>query len=171
MDVGLGGAVTEKLLYILEKNIALMEACEVTYQQWQHEPILDFETDERVGRRLGWTATPTKSLFLTFKQGGYALLLTHRDARLDSKSIRALMGKRPSIASDEAMINHLGCVPGAVCPFGMPPDVPLIVDKSLLSFTELMYTPGPPEYTFAFPASQLPTLLDALPNPVFHLPQ
>ncbi|PKF51675.1 YbaK/EbsC family protein [Enterovibrio nigricans] len=154
---------------MLESNIALMVRCGVAYQSWQHELILDFETDERVGHQLGWTATPTKSLFLSFKNGEYALLLTHRDARLDSKKVKALIGKRPSIASDDEMIAQLGCVPGAVCPFGIPESITLIVDDVLFSFDALMYTPGPPEYTFAFDANCLSRLLAALPNPVLQL--
>ncbi|MDD1782946.1 YbaK/EbsC family protein [Enterovibrio sp. ZSDZ35] len=161
--------MTQSLERILERNVALMAQCSVAYQSWQHEPILDFATDERIGIELGWQATPTKSLFLSFKNGEYALLLTHRDARLDSKKTKALMGKRPSIATDEEMIAQLGCVPGAVCPFGMPSSIPLIVDEVLFSFEELMYTPGPPEYTFAFEANCLSRLLSALPNPVLIL--
>lgn len=161
--------MAQTLDVILQKNIDLMVQCKVDYRQWRHEPILDFATDETVGKRFGWTATPTKSLFLTLKKGGHALLLTHRDARLDGKKVKAVIGQRPSIASDEEMIANLGCVPGAVCPFGMPQAIPLIVDNQLRSFEELMYTPGPPEYTFAFPARSLDVLLDALPNPVFRL--
>ncbi|NGO00075.1 YbaK/EbsC family protein [Grimontia sp. S25] len=161
--------MAQTLNEILQKNISLMTQCGVSYQEWQHEPILDFATDEIVGTRLGWTATPTKSLFLKFKKGGHALLLTHRDARLDSKKIKALVGQRPSIASDEEMLESLGCVPGAVCPFGMPDHIPLIVDSVLFDFESLMYTPGPPEYTFAFAVRDLSALLGALPNPVYHL--
>ncbi|WP_407331307.1 YbaK/EbsC family protein [Enterovibrio sp. 27052020O] len=163
--------MSQTLEEIMKKNIALMTACDVAYQQWEHEPILDFDTDERVGARLGWMATPTKSLFLSFKSGGYALLLTYKEARLDSKKVKGIMGKRPSIASNEDMIATLGCVPGAVCPFGLPDHIPLLVDDTLFGFDELMYTPGPPEFTFAFAAKDLPILLSALPNPVHLLSQ
>ncbi|MBE1276935.1 YbaK/EbsC family protein [Enterovibrio baiacu] len=160
----------EALNDIFQRNVSLMEACGVTYEQWQHEPILDFDTDLRVGEQLGWTATPTKSLFLRFKSGDFALLLTHKNARLDTKRVKALMGQRPSIASDDEMIAAIGCVPGAVCPFGLPEDIHVILDESLLSFESLMYTPGLPEFTFAFPAAHLTALLDALPNPILRLP-
>lgn len=170
MDVEPGGKMAQTLETILQKNIALMQACQVEYEEWQHEPILDFATDDIVGARLGWTATPTKSLFLNLKKGGHALFLTHRDARLDGKKIKALIGQRPSIATDEEMVAALGCVPGAVCPFGMPSHIPLIVDDTLFGFSSLMYTPGPPEYTFAFAVERLPALLAAMPNPVYRLP-
>ncbi len=160
----------EALNDIFQRNVSLMEACGVNYKQWQHEPILDFDTDLKVGERLGWTAAPTKSLFLRFKSGDFALLLTHKNARLDTKRVKALMGQRPSIASDDEMIAAIGCVPGAVCPFGLPEDIHVILDESLLSFDSLMYTPGLPEFTFAFPAAHLTALLDALPNPILRLP-
>ncbi|MDD1791846.1 YbaK/EbsC family protein [Enterovibrio sp. ZSDZ42] len=156
----------ETLNDILQRNISLFEGCGVAYQQWQHEPILDFTTDEEVGKRLGWTATPTKSLFLKFKSGEHALLLTHKEARLDSKKIKAAVGKRSSIASDDEMIREIGCVPGAVCPFGIPTSIPLLIDEALFGFESLMYTPGPPNYTFAFSAKDLPVLLSALANPI-----
>ncbi|WP_028022947.1 YbaK/EbsC family protein [Enterovibrio calviensis] len=151
---------------IFQRNVSLLDACGVDYQQWKHEPILDFATDEQVGKRLGWTATPTKSLFLSFKSGEHALLLTHKNARLDSKKVKATIGKRPSIASDDEMIRVLGCVPGAVCPFGVPASVPVLVDEALFGFESLMYTPGHPDVTFAFAAKDLPVLLSALTNPI-----
>ena len=160
----------ETLKDIFQRNVSLMKACGVTYEQWQHEPILDFDTDLRVGERLGWTAMPTKSLFLRFKSGDFALLLKHKNARLDAKRVKALMGQRPSIASDDEMMAAIGCVPGAVCPFGLPESIHVILDESLLTFESLMYTPGLPEFTFAFPAANLMALLDALPNRILRLP-
>lgn len=150
--------------------ISLFERAEVPFQRWQHEPILDFATDARLAEALGWQAAPTKSLFLRCRDGRHALLLTHRDSRLDSRRVKALLGSRPSLCSDEEMSEVTGCLPGAVCPFALPAHIPLLVDPALLSHDELMFTPGLPEWTFAFASTKLPTLLNALPNPVSWLP-
>lgn len=141
----------------------------VQYAEWQHEPILDYATDARLATEFGWTAQPTKSLFLRCKNGMYALLLTHRDHRLDSKKMKLLLGQRSSICSDSEMSQMTGCVTGAVCPFALPSLVPIVVDKALLCMDEIMFTPGLPERTFAFAAGELPLLLAALPNQVHWL--
>ncbi|WP_414931862.1 YbaK/EbsC family protein [Vibrio europaeus] len=158
-----------KLDAIYQFNKQLLEQLNVDYQEWQHEPILDFATDERVAEQLGWTGTHSKSLFLKLKGSGYALLLTDKDSRLDTKGIKALTGKRPSIVSNEEMIEQIGCVPGAVCPFGLPTEVEIIVDSKLYQHDEILYTPGKPEVTFGIPANQLKTVLSSLENKVLEM--
>ncbi len=158
-----------KLEAIYQFNKQLLGQLNVDYQEWQHEPILDFETDERIARELGWTGTHSKSLFLKIKDSGYVLLLTDKDSRLDTKSIKALTGKRPSIVSNEEMIEQIGCVPGAVCPFGLPKEVAIIVDRRLFQQQEILYTPGKPEFTFGIPANRLKVVLNALENRILEM--
>lgn len=152
------------------QNIALFNETGVDFQEWQHEPILDFETDARIAEALGWSAAPTKSLFMKIKGGGNCLLLTHRDSRLDSKLVKQVLGKRVSVCSNNEMIEAIGCEPGAVCPFGLPEQVTLLIDPVLYQHNELMFTPGKPNITFAFATKQLDKLLAALPNQVIALP-
>ncbi|NOH80193.1 YbaK/EbsC family protein [Vibrio sp. RE86] len=158
-----------KLEEIYQFNQKLLKHLNVNYQEWQHEPILDFATDEKVAQELGWTGTHSKSLFLKLKGAGYALLLTDKDSRLDTKGVKALTGKRPSIVSNEEMIEQIGCVPGAVCPFGLPADIEIIVDSRLYQHQELLYTPGKPEVTFGIPANQLKNILSMLENKVLEM--
>ncbi|PAU38345.1 DNA-binding protein [Vibrio coralliilyticus] len=159
----------ERLDHIYQYNLDLLQQLEVRYEEWRHEPILDFATDVRVAEQLGWTGTHSKSLFLKLKGGGYALYLTHKDARLDSKAIKQVLGKRPSICSDEEMIEQLGCVPGAVCPFGIPEHIEIVVDSTLYQHSEILYTPGHPELTIGIAGSSLPKLLQAIPNSVIEM--
>lgn len=155
---------------IYQTNINLFNQADVPYQAWQHEPILDFETDARIANELGWTASPSKSLFMKIKGGGHCLLLTHRDSRLDSKLVKQVVGKRVSVCSNDEMVAATGCVPGAVCPFALPEEVILLVDPVVYLHQELMYTPGKPDYTFAFETKHLDALLTTLPNQVIRLP-
>ncbi|WP_394127926.1 YbaK/EbsC family protein [Vibrio hepatarius] len=159
----------DKLETIYQFNKGLLQSLSVDYQEWQHEPILDFVTDEKVAKELGWTGTHSKSLFLKLKGAGHALLLTDKDSRLDSKGIKALTGKRPSIVGNDEMTKAIGCVPGAVCPFGLPSHIPIIVDRSLFSSKELLYTPGKPDFTISLPSSRLMDILQALENPIIEM--
>ncbi|KJY83547.1 DNA-binding protein [Vibrio galatheae] len=158
-----------KLEEIYQFNKRLLEQLNIDYQEWQHEPILDFETDERIAKELGWSGTHSKSLFLKLKGAGYALLLTDKDSRLDSKGVKARTGKRPSIVSNEEMTEKIGCVPGAVCPFGLPTEIDIIIDTQLYQHSEILYTPGKPDVTFAIPAAQLPAVLNQLDNQVLEM--
>lgn len=159
----------ERLEQIYQYNVDLLQQLEVNFEEWRHEPILDFATDVRVAEQLGWTGTHSKSLFLKLKGGGHVLYLTHKDARLDSKAIKQVLGKRPSICSDEEMIALLGCVPGAVCPFGIPEHIEIVVDSALYQHAEILYTPGHPELTIGIAGSSLTKLLQAIPNSVIEM--
>lgn len=75
-----------------------------------------------------------------------------------------------SICSNEEMIAAIGCEPGAVCPFGLPENITLIIDPVLYGFDEIMYTPGKPTSTFSFAGADLDSLLALLPNPQIQLP-
>ena len=70
------------------------------HQRYQHEPILDYATDERVRARFGWQAVFSKTLFLKFKDGRFALLLTYQGGRLDNKTVKAALGAKPSICTE-----------------------------------------------------------------------
>ncbi|PNO54304.1 DNA-binding protein [Aeromonas caviae] len=140
------------------------------YQRFEHEPILDYATDERVKARLGWQAEFSKTLFLKFKDGRFALLLTHRDGRLDSKAVKAALGAKPSICTADEMQTEIGCLPGAVCPFLPRADIPLLVDPVLMNHHAFTWTPGHPEQTFLLETIHLAGLLARLPCDVSYLP-
>ena len=161
--------MSERLKTIYKDNIALLKKAGVPWQSWEHEPILDYEADSRVAKELNWTAEPTKSLFLRLKDGRYCIFLTHRDTRLDSKAVRALIGSRPSICSNEQMQERTGCVPGAVCPFGLDDDVVLVIDRTLTDHPDILWTPGLPEITFAIAGADLVPVAEHLQSPVHWL--
>ncbi|MDB2384734.1 YbaK/EbsC family protein, partial [Endozoicomonas sp.] len=137
---------------IYQNIVRLFDKAKISFQSWDHESIIDFETDARIAEALGWTAEPTKSLFLKLKDGRHLIFLTHRDHRMDSKKIKQLLNSRPSMCRNEQIETTLGCVPGAVSPFGHSDNILLVIDRQLLTYNELMFTPGHPELTFAFAA-------------------
>ncbi len=154
---------------IYQTNIKLLNQCDIAFNEWKHEPITDTETDDRVMAELKITGALTKSLFLKIKGGGFALFLTDKRKRLNSKLIKSVLGKRVSICSDEEMIEQIGCIPGAVCPFGLPEHIQLVVDTDLYDSDELLYTPGYPTGTIGIPGPSLPMLLTHLPNLVHEI--
>ncbi|WP_339010908.1 YbaK/EbsC family protein [Aeromonas popoffii] len=143
---------------------------ELPHQRYQHEPILDYATDERVRACLGWQAVFSKTLFLKFRDGRFALLLTHQEGRLDNKAVKAALGAKPSICTAEEMQAEIGCLPGAVCPFLPRADIPLLVDPQLMDHHAFTWTPGHPEQTFLLETTHLARVLEQLPCQVSYLP-
>mgnify|MGYP002508862565 CR=1 FL=1 len=66
-----------------------------------HEPILNYETAERVDKELGLTGTETKTLFLKGKSNNYYLFITLSDVRMDSKVLKSLFGEKVSLVNGE----------------------------------------------------------------------
>lgn len=112
----------------------------------------------------------SKTLFLKFKDGRFALLLTHQGGRLDNKAVKAALGAKPSICTAEEMQAEIGCLPRAVCPFLPRADIPLLVDPQLMEHHAFTWTPGHPEQTFLLETAHLAQVLEQLPCLVSYLP-
>lgn len=50
-----------------EDVLALLHKTNASYEKFEHEPVLDYETDRIVRERLGLQGTPSKSLFFEIK--------------------------------------------------------------------------------------------------------
>ncbi|MDR4241420.1 DNA-binding protein, partial [Bacillus mycoides] len=50
-----------------EDVLSLLHKTNASYENFEHEPLLDYETDRIVRERLGLQGTPSKSLFLKSK--------------------------------------------------------------------------------------------------------
>ena len=65
-----------------EDVIALLHKTNASYEKFEHEPVLDYETDGSC-ERLGLQGTPSKSLFLKSKSGDYYVFFTLEGTRLN----------------------------------------------------------------------------------------
>ena len=57
-----------------EDVLALLHKTNVSYEKFEHEPVLDYETD-RIVRETWLTRHSSKSLFLKSKSGDYYVFL------------------------------------------------------------------------------------------------
>ncbi|MCY1546972.1 Aminoacyl-tRNA editing domain protein [compost metagenome] len=130
--------------------------------------MLDYPTAHAVRQRFGLRGVESKSLFLRLKDGTYAMLVTLEGARADWPRLKALLGTRPSVASDEELVRLTGCVPQCACPLGHAEEIVLLVDEAIFQHDYLIYSPGPPERTLEVATADLARLLPQLPNRVLH---
>ena len=63
-----------------EDVLALLHKTNVSYEKFEHEPVLDYETDRIVRERLGLQGTPSKSLFLKSTSGNFTCFYVRRNS-------------------------------------------------------------------------------------------
>jgi len=158
------------LQQLCQRNLELLQRLDIAHRLVEHEPVLDYSSAHAVRQRFGLRGVESKSLFLRFGAERYAMLVTLEGARADWTRLKALLGSRPRIASDEELIEHTGCVPMCACPFGHDTRITLLIDRAVLACDFLLYSPGPPELTLEVPGGELPRLLAALPNAQLEYP-
>ncbi|HKX54765.1 MAG TPA: YbaK/EbsC family protein, partial [Xanthomonadales bacterium] len=81
---------------------------------------------------------------------------------------KAVLGARPSIASDEELVALTGCVPQCACPLGHAAAITLVFDDAIFQHEYLLFSPGPPERTLEVSTADLARLLPTLPNRVLN---
>ena len=80
---------------------------------------------------------------LAFRVGETAMLLVSRgDARLDNARTKAELGGRPRMLDAEATLALTGHAVGGVCPFGLATDLPVLCDRSLLTYETVFPAAG-----------------------------
>ncbi|WP_459501693.1 YbaK/EbsC family protein [Bacillus sp. C1] len=149
-----------------EEIISLLHKTNASYEKFEHEPVLDYETDRIVRERLGLQGTPSKSLFLKSKSGAYYVFFTLEGTRLERNEMKELTGERLSICSPNELREKTGCIPGCVAPFGYSQDVTIIVDHSIYVYEKILITPGVPEFTIELSTAELKKILSTCHNTV-----
>ena len=83
-----------------------------------------------------------KTLAVRIKGGGILVLVTKGTARLDNAKFKAQFGAKPIFIRKDECLAMTGHPPGGVCPFGLPPDLPVYLDQSLREFDRLFPAAG-----------------------------
>ncbi|GGV10409.1 YbaK/EbsC family protein [Streptomyces spectabilis] len=138
----------------------------VDFAPHAHEPVMDYETAAQVRERFHLTGAETKSLFLRGKSGRHTMFVSVEGRRLDTAKARAALGEKFSIAPGAELKAVTGCEPGCAVPFGLPPQVTLLIDSALGHEPRLIFSPGPPTETIEVSATDWVALVSKTDNPV-----
>ena len=105
-----------------------------------HEPILDYETAEKVDKELGWEGTESKTLFLKGKSGKYYLFITLASERMDSKLLKSYVNEKVSMVPKDEMVETTNMEPGCMTPFGFDTSIieSIIIDPIVFKEKELI---------------------------------
>ncbi|KAA0763967.1 YbaK/EbsC family protein [Bacillus sp. SH5-2] len=154
-----------------EDVLALLHKTNVSYEKFEHEPVLDYETDRIVRERLGLRGTPSKSLFLKSKSGDYYVFFTLEGSRLNRGEMKEITEESLSLCSPDELREETGCTPGCVAPFGYSQHVTIIVDRAIYAYDKILITPGVPEFTIELSTEELKKILLTCPNTVLEYKQ
>ena len=103
----------------------------------------------------------TKNLFLKDRKDNFFLITVGEDADVDLKQIHHLIGasSRVSFGKPEALMEHLGVIPGAVTAFGLINDerglVKFVLDSTLMEHATINAHPLTNEATTSIAAEDL----------------
>ncbi len=68
------------------KNI--LKENHITFEEYDHEPILSFEKAKEIREKLQYTGVESKSLFIKDRSGNYYIFVTTEGKKLDPKTIK-----------------------------------------------------------------------------------
>src|SRR3989344_9666150 len=94
---------------LYENNIKLLKSLNVKFKECTSEPVLSYETAEKVRKEFGLTGTESKSLFLKAKDGKYYMFVSVEGKRADFEKIKDKLGVKISVASQEELKSQTGC--------------------------------------------------------------
>ena len=153
---------------LYKQNIALLQSAGIEYREFDHEPVLSYEKAAQIRQRFNLSGVESKSLFLKLKDDRYCMFISVEGKRFDPNRLRALLGSKSKICSDQELNEVTGCVPKCACPFGHPAEIMQIIDNEIFDSDRFIYSPGPPEKTIEIKTEDIGQLVSTGPNKVFY---
>ena len=116
----------------------------------------DTSTAELAALALGTTPGQIAKTLCFLADGSPVLIVACGDRKIDSKKFgRAIGVKKIKMADAESVEKATGFRPGGVCPFALPQDVPIYLDKSLFDYDVTYIAAGTPHSALPIEAEQL----------------
>ncbi|MGL5257419.1 MAG: YbaK/EbsC family protein [Proteocatella sp.] len=152
---------------IYNNIVSLMKNLDISYEEYEHEPILDYEKAKELAAVFKWEGTESKSLMLKDKEDRLYVFITLEGKRIDTKKAKNITLQKLSICSGEELIERTGCVPGCVSPLGYSEGVTFIVDNEIFLQDKLLFSPGLAEKTFIVKASDMKKMIGNINNKIY----
>ena len=121
---------------------AALEEIGIPHQVFRHEgPIRSLE--QAAAERGQQPQQVVRSILFRLGEGEYAMVLVAGPQQISWKALRQHLGRsRLTMASKDEVLAVTGYPIGAVAPFGMPTELPILVDQSVLDQDEISMGSG-----------------------------
>ena len=155
-----------------KKCYEILEKLHLNPRVVTHEPILNYETANKVDEELGLTGTETKTLFLKSKKGdNYYLFITLASERMDSKLLKNLLGEKITMVTGDEMQELTGMLPGCMTPFGLKDGLinKIVVDPKIYDEDKLILAFGSETMSVEMSPKDLKTILENTYKDIIYL--
>ena len=149
--------------------IKLLQNNNIKFDIYEHEPIFSYEVAEKVSKKIGFTGTESKSLFLKSKNGKYYIYFTIQGEKVGFKKLKEILGEKILICEAQEMTKIIGCYPGCVSPFGHNSDITIILDRVVLKQDRIIFSPGVPNKTIVINTVNLKTIFSLIDNSIVYI--
>ena len=110
----------------------------------EHSEVID--TVEHAAQQIGCTEAEIAKTLSFIVDDKPVVVVMAGDGRVNSSKFKALFHTKPSMIPRDRVEELTGFVPGGVCPFGVPADIPIWLDVSMKRF-EYVHPAGGNIYT------------------------
>ncbi len=155
---------------VYDAIIGLLRQHQIPYKEFDHEPILNYDDAEKQKQKFQWSGTESKNVFMKGDDSTYYVFVTFQGQRVDFKKLKELLGVKLSIASEDDVRAVAQCVPGCVAPFGFSSDITILLDPTLFTHTDYLFSPGVTTKTIQTNVQELKKIFDGLPNRKIDIP-
>ena len=142
-----------------EELFAFLQKLGIEVRTVSHPPLFTVADSQALRGEI--PGGHTKNLFLKDKKDNFFLITVGEEAEVDLKQIHHVIGaaSRVSFGKPEALMEHLGVIPGAVTAFGLINDekgaVKFVIDDALMEHETINAHPLTNEATTSIAASDM----------------
>jgi Ala-tRNA(Pro) deacylase len=127
-----------------EQLFSVLAEIGVPYKLYEHEPVYTVAESSRIETDI--PGLHCRNLFLRDKKKKMFLVVAANETKIDLKKLQNVIDSdRLSFASKDRLWEHLGVMPGSVCPYAVINDkqkaVKVILDKYMMSGDIVNYHP------------------------------
>ena len=142
-----------------DELFAFLQKLGIEFRTVSHPPLFTVADSQALRGEI--PGGHTKNLFLKDKKDNFFLVTVEEEAEVDLKQIHHVIGaaSRVSFGKPEALMEHLGVIPGAVTAFGLINDkkgaVKFVIDDALMEHETINAHPLTNEATTSIAASDM----------------
>ena len=121
---------------------AILESNHVPHRVFVHDGSVR-SLEQAAAERGQEPGQVVRTILFRLSEGEYAMVLVGGPSQILWRALRAYFGRsRLTMADQDEVLAVTGYPIGAVAPFGVPGDVPVLVDRSVLAYDEISMGSG-----------------------------
>ncbi len=118
----------------------------------------DTSTVAKAAEALGVTPGEIAKSLLFQVAEGCVMIVMAGDQRLDNRKYKDVFKTKAKMPDPDLVIKSTGHPAGGVCPFGLPEDLPVYLDRSLQAYTKVYPAAGAPNAAVEMTVDELAAL-------------